>query len=93
MAWVKEFLRNRRQRVKIESHFSDWTCVSSGIPQGSVLGPTLFICYINDLPDVITNCKVSMFADDTKIYLATKDATDIGLMQNDIDAISEWMRK
>jgi len=67
--WIESFLCNRKQRVKINGFYSDWADVLSGIPQGTILGPTLFIIYINDLPDV---CKqfinVYLFADDAKLY-------------------------
>ena len=72
LRWIESFLTGRLQRVLIQGDASSWCPVTSGIPQGSVLGPTLFIIYVNDLPDSVTN-SVSMFADDTnlgwKVYL------------------------
>ena len=65
--WIKAFLSNRRQRVVLGDSISSWTHVSSGVPQGSVLGPTLFIIYINDLPDKLINPN-EIYADDTKIF-------------------------
>ena len=66
-AWIKEFLTNRRQRVVVNGQYSEWKKVTSGIPQGSVLGPTLFIIFINDMPEVIACC-MKLYADDAKIY-------------------------
>ena len=55
LAWIESFLNNRRQCVVINGQKSSWTDVISGIPQGSVLGPILFVVYINDLPDAVTS--------------------------------------
>ena len=63
--------------------------VSSGVPQGSVLGPILFIYFINDLPNVI-KCISRIFADDTKAYKQISDETDHLIVQNSIDAMVEW---
>ena len=69
LSWVKDFLNGRRQRVILNGECSDRKNVTSGVPQGSVLGPVLFIIYVNDMPDSLQNfCKI--FADDTKIYTA-----------------------
>ena len=65
--WITNFITGRKQRVALGGTISDWTPVLIGIPQGSVLGPTLFIGYINDLPSIVT-CTCKLFVDDTKIY-------------------------
>ena len=65
-SWIKEFLKNRTQRVAVNGCFSSYERVTSGIPQGSVLGPILFVIYINNLPDVI-QVMMRMYADDSKI--------------------------
>ena len=71
---------------------SDWKPVESGVPQGSVLGPLLFIIYINDLPDSIaTNCLI--FADDTKIFNRITNHQDHVKLQNDLDQLSAWCTK
>ena len=68
---IEDFLSDRRQRVVLNGEESEWKSVTSGIPQGSVLGPVLFIIYINDMPDKVTSmCK--LFADDSKLYLTIK---------------------
>ena len=87
--WVKSFLSGRTQKVKINSHFSSKTEVTSGIPQGSILGPILFTIFINDLPDgIISTCKI--FADDTKIYNSSKNSKKI---QEDILHLQKWSNK
>ena len=68
LMWVKDFLANRMQRVVINGTRSSEGNVTSGIPQGSVLGPLLFVIYINDLPRNL-NTVAKMFADDTKVYV------------------------
>ena len=65
--WIKAFLEHRKQRVVIRGFESDELDVLSGVPQGSVLGPILFLIFINDLPKCV-NCPICLFADDSKIY-------------------------
>ena len=67
LCWIKDFLNNRKQRFIVNGSFSEWRDITSGIPQGSVLGPILFLISINDLPDVI-KCSIKLFADDEKLY-------------------------
>ena len=84
--WVCSFLSGRKQRVRVESSLSSWADVTSGIPQGSVLGPTLFLIFINDLPEIVQN-HCALFADDTKIYAPTQKSTTL---QADLDAMNTW---
>jgi ribonuclease P/MRP protein subunit RPP40 len=64
--WFRSFLLERRQRVILGDCMSDWCIVLSGVPQGSVLGPLLFILYINDLPECVS-CECKLYADDSKL--------------------------
>ena len=86
--WIKCFLCNRRQRVRINGIFSDWTAVSSGIPQGTVLGPILFVIYINDLPQVCDN--LFLFADDAKLYRHIQDINGSQCLQKFCQQIYDW---
>ena len=81
--WLADFLIGRRQRVVIGQDSSDWTSVKSGIPQGSVLGPVLFVIFINDLPDALSSAS-KIFADDTKLYRTVKEPRDNKLLQQDL---------
>ena len=71
---LENYLKNRKQRVVLNGQTSEWKDISAGVPQGSVLGPLLFLIYINDLPDgLISNAK--LFADDTSIFSVINDPT------------------
>ena len=90
--WINDFLTNRTQRVCINDKFSNTVPVTSGVPQGSVLGPVLFIYYINDLPEAI-NSDLKIFADDTKTFSEIKTTEDRDALQNDLDLLVEWSEK
>ena len=87
--WIQAFLQDRRQCVSINGIKSEWAPVTSGIPQGSVLGPCLFVIFINDLPDV-THSMAQMFADDTKVFRQIHEQADQQVLQDDIDNLSHW---
>ena len=74
LKWIRDFLSNRQQRVVINGTHSVWAPVTSGIPQGSVLGPLLFVIFVNDMPDVVKSF-LYMFADDAKLFTKV-NATD-----------------
>ena len=82
--WIQSFLVGRSQRVLLEGGCSDEVPVSSGVPQGSVLGPILFLLYIHDLPDNVQS-QVRLFADDTAVYLTINNPDDSALLQRDLD--------
>jgi hypothetical protein len=89
--WFEDYLTDRRQRVTLEGQNSTWLPVTSGVPQGSILGPLLFLLYINDLPTKLnhdTNCGI--FADDTKIGRKITTQDDKTTLQNDIDQLHDW---
>ena len=77
--WITNFLSNRLQRVVINGSASTWSKVLSSVPQGSVLGPLLFIIYVNDLPDVL-HCCIQQYADDAKLYSIIKSYNDISMI-------------
>lgn len=87
--WIEFYLSDRIQYVEINGIKSEYLTVSSGIPQGSVIGPLLFLLYINDLPDTISST-IYMYADDTKVYREIKSSDDNKLLQNDLNIMCKW---
>ena len=87
--WIRGWLTNRRQRVVIDGESSDLVHVTSGVPQGSVLGPCLFLLFINDLAEDLESI-VRLFADDTIAYLTIDSQSDANRLQKDLDRLATW---
>ena len=90
LSWLRFFLTKRKQRVVINGTFSDWAIVTSGVPQGTVFGPLLFLIYVNDLASVVKHSTVKMFADDVLLYAPANTLKECSSLQNDLTAISSW---
>ena len=87
--WIKNWLDGRRQKVCINKEFSNWANVTSGVPQGSVLGPILFSIYINDIDNSLIS-KICKFADDTKMCKNVGRLEDVISLQNDLNNLYKW---
>ena len=89
LQWIQNVLTDKKQKVIVQGEESQWADVASGIPQGSVLGPVLFLIYINDLPDVVKKF-VTIIADDTKEHAVIKSDVDTTEVQEDLYKMSDW---
>ena len=88
-SWIKSWLTDRWQKVCLKGSYSSWTRVWSGVPQGSVLGPVLFLIFINDI-DMAVSSNVLKFADDTKLYRVVDCQQEGQKLQKDLDGVCEW---
>ena len=89
LSWLSSFLTGRLQRVTLNNVYSEWSNVISGVPQGSVLGPILFLLYINDIPSIVDS-HLLLFADDIKFYRRIQSENDIIQLQKDINDLLNW---
>ena len=83
-------LRDRKQRVVINGHSSTWANVTSGVPQGSILGPALFNMYINDISTCINFSNISLYADDSKLFHTITFMSKCKQLQSDLNSIVKW---
>jgi len=88
--WLENFLLDRIQQVKVNNSLSSAVHLKSGVPQGTVLGPLLFLCYSADLVNVVKYSKLSMYADDTKVFKAIYTIQDCHNLQIDLNSIARW---
>ncbi|CAB4028943.1 Hypothetical predicted protein [Paramuricea clavata] len=92
--WFTDYLNGRTQRVVIDGAVSQWVPVTSGVPQGSILGPLLFVIFINDLPEIIPNgTNTALFADDTKLHRNISSLTDCEGLQQALSNINIWSQQ
>ena len=87
---LENYLSRRFQRVVLNGQTSSWRPVLAGVPQGSIMGPLLFLIYINDLPNELKS-NVKLFADDTSLFTVVKDKNEsANILNNDLQSISKW---
>lgn len=88
--WIISYLTNRTQSVIFNLVKSEEFSVTSGVPQGSHLGPLLFLLFINDLPSVVIHSNILLYADDVKLFLSYKNEQDSFFLQTDLDHLCDW---
>ena len=90
--WFQSYLDNRKQCCKVNGHMSKLDNINFGVPQGSCLGPLLFLIYINDLPLALDSSNVNMYADDTSIYYSSKSISSINnAVSKDLQSLKSWL--
>ena len=93
IAWIREFLFSREQAVVVEGVKSPYLKAKSGVPQGTVLGPVLFLIYVSDIDSELEHARASSFADDTRLIMEVKVLEDVQKLQDDLYRVYNWTRK
>ena len=88
--WFQAYLTSRKQCVRVNNITSELLPVISGVPQGSILGPVLFLIFVNDITDSLVSSTVALFADDTKCFKAIRSSLDSYSLQEDIHRLCLW---
>ena len=92
--WCKSYLTDRKQQTRFSNFMSTVETVTSGVPQGSILGPIMFICFVNDLPEAFENCKIMSYADDTQLLVSAKTTKEIQTqLEKLIETAQQWYTK
>ena len=92
LRWIQAFLVSRRQRIVVNGCSPDWSPVSSGVPQGSILGPLLFLLYVNDIGAHLRS-QIRLFADDCTIFREIAGREDCEVLQSDLHELYQWTCK
>ena len=89
--WISNYLSNRQQRCAVNGYTSDYLSITCGVPQGSIIGPLLFLIYVNDITKNLHNSTVRLYADDTVIYV-THESEDVahGIISDELDIVTRW---
>ena len=94
LKWIAQWLTSRTQSVVVDGESSRPAHVKSGVPQGTVLGPLMFLIYINDIADNISSgTNIRLFADDCLLYRVIKSSTDTDILQKDLSSLMDWAEK
>ena len=89
LSWFSNYLSKRRHGLQLDGEHSGWTGLTKGVPQGSILGPMLFLLFVNELSDVVQHCTVNLYADDTTIYSTDDNPVVLGArMEKDIESVA-----
>lgn len=92
LMWFRSYLTGRSQTACVNGSLSDPLTIKTGVPQGSILGPLLFLVYLNDLPGCLTKCSVNMYADDTAIYFSAPSTQQVTIaLQDDLERVNTWL--
>ena len=92
LCWFENYLNGRTQCTKVNNTLSNYLPITCRVPQRPILGPLMFILYISDVDKVISDCSISLYADDTALYYANLSHVDLMLtLRDDIDSISQWL--